>query len=219
MPKSDQTRNRILEAALTLFRHQGFAETTMREIASDAGVATGAAYYYFRSKEDIVMAFYRQNSEQHAPLLEKALEENRKFENRLVAMIAVKLQHFEPNRSFLGALLGNSADPASRLSPFGPDTREMREADTAFFARALEESGIKVPKDLAPHLPSLLWLYQMGLIFFWLYDRSPHQKRAHALLKASAPLVTALIRLSAVPLLRPARKRVLEVIRIVEGKS
>ena len=35
------------EAALDLFQERGFAEATMREIARKAGVATGAAYYYF----------------------------------------------------------------------------------------------------------------------------------------------------------------------------
>ena len=57
--KSEQTRQRILEAALELFRVKGFAAATMREVAVAAGVATGAAYYYFPSKEAIVLAFYR----------------------------------------------------------------------------------------------------------------------------------------------------------------
>ena len=45
--KSDETRSRILEAALSVFRERGFENATMREIAVEAGVATGAAYYYF----------------------------------------------------------------------------------------------------------------------------------------------------------------------------
>ena len=43
---------RIVDAALQLFRDRGFDQTTMRDIAAEADVATGAAYYYFRSKED-----------------------------------------------------------------------------------------------------------------------------------------------------------------------
>ena len=39
------TRQKILDAALELFRERGFAEATMREIAARAGVATGLAYY------------------------------------------------------------------------------------------------------------------------------------------------------------------------------
>jgi len=45
--KSELTRARILDAAIGLFRSRGFEATTMREIAAEAGVAIGAAYYYF----------------------------------------------------------------------------------------------------------------------------------------------------------------------------
>lgn len=55
--KAEATRTRILDAALDLFRSQGFDQTTMREIAAEAGVALGSAYYYFESKDALVMAF------------------------------------------------------------------------------------------------------------------------------------------------------------------
>lgn len=51
--KSEVTRARILDAALDLFRCQGFEETTMRGIAAAADVSLGSAYYYFQSKEDL----------------------------------------------------------------------------------------------------------------------------------------------------------------------
>jgi len=56
--KSEETRERILEAALKLFHDRGFDATTMRDIAARAGMATGAAYYYFDSKDAIVLSFY-----------------------------------------------------------------------------------------------------------------------------------------------------------------
>src|SRR5258708_26812480 len=64
--KAEETRDRILAAALELFRTRGFEATTMRDVATEAGVATGAAYYYFRSKHDLVMAFYEQTSREMA---------------------------------------------------------------------------------------------------------------------------------------------------------
>ena len=71
--KSEETRARILDAAMDLFRRQGFEEATMREIAAEAGVATGAAYYYFESKDAIVLAFYDQAQKEMEPRLEQAL--------------------------------------------------------------------------------------------------------------------------------------------------
>src|SRR4051812_48512593 len=54
--KSETTRERILETATGLFQRRGFETATMREIAAEAGMATGAAYYYFDSKDAIVLA-------------------------------------------------------------------------------------------------------------------------------------------------------------------
>ena len=69
-PKSEETRTRILAAALRVFRQRGFDEATMREVAAEAGVAVGAAYYYFDSKDAIVMAFYQRSQDEMAPALD-----------------------------------------------------------------------------------------------------------------------------------------------------
>ena len=71
--KSDETRARIMAAAMDLFRRKGFEETTMREIAIEGGVATGAAYYYFDSKDAIVLEFYNQAQHEMEPQLEEVL--------------------------------------------------------------------------------------------------------------------------------------------------
>lgn len=210
------TRGKILEAALDLFRERGFAETTMREIAGRAGVATGLAYYYFKSKDAIVLAFYQRAKEELGARLEAA-QTGKRLDSRLRALIEVKFGYFGPNRRFLGALMGHAADPASPLSPFGEPSRETRDFDTAHFERALAETGTRIPADLAPHMAKILWFYQMGLLLFWIYDRSPDQRRAHALLEKSLAVVVLLIRLAALPLLRPARKRVLDIIDIIES--
>src|SRR3989440_12139373 len=104
--KSEETRARILQAAQEMFHDRGFESTTMREIAAAAGVATGAAYYYFDSKDAIVLAFYDQARKDMEPLLEKALGETRDLRERLHRLIQIKLDYFAPSRKLLGALSG-----------------------------------------------------------------------------------------------------------------
>jgi AcrR family transcriptional regulator len=212
--KSDETRARILAAAMELFRRQGFEETTMREIAAGAGVATGAAYYYFDSKEAIVLAFYDQSVREMEPLLEAALAGSKDLKARVGALLEVKFQYFEPNRRLLGTLAAH-ADPEHRLSPFSPQTREMRERDMKFFERALEGSRIRVTGELGQHLPRILWMYQMGLILFWIYDRSPAQRRTRMLVEKSLGIVVRLIKVSEFPLLRPVRRMVVDLVQTV----
>ena len=212
--KSDETRARILEAAIDLFRRQGFEETTMREIATGAGVATGAAYYYFDSKDAIVLAFYNQAQQEMEPLLEEALTGSKDLKSRIGSLLEVKLRYFEPNRRLLGALASH-ADPEHRLSPFSPQTLEMRERDMKFFERALEGSRIRVHGELGRHLPRILWMYQMGLILFWIFDRSAAQRRTRLLLDKSLVIVARLIRISEFPLLRPVRRMVVDLVETV----
>ena len=208
-------RGKILEAALDLFRERGFEQATMREIAARAGVATGLAYYYFESKNAIVLAFYHRAKDDLAALVESAQKEKR-LGPRLQAIIEAKFSYFTPNRAFLGALMAHAADPRSPLSPFGTPSRDVREADIARFQRALDETNTSLAADIAPHVAKLLWFYQMGLILFWIYDQSPHQKRSHELLEKSVEMVVALIRLSNLPLVRGARRSVLRIIEIIE---
>jgi AcrR family transcriptional regulator len=216
-PKAEETGLKILDSALALFRQEGFDNATMRGIAEKAGVATGAAYYYYPSKDAIVMDFYRRSCVDMQPKIEAALEQVTGLEIRLRELIRVKLAHFEPDRGVLRALLRNGADPKHPLSPFSPQTKEIRDIDIAWFRRILVDCGMRIPRDLEAHLPGVLWLFQMGVIFFWVIDDSPNQARTARLLELSAKSVASLIRVSALPILRPLRKTALQLIEIVKG--
>ena len=217
--KAEATRARIVDVALDLFRRQGFEQTTMRGIAAEAGVSLGSAYYYFESKEDLVMAFYERAIEAMTPRMEAALAGADSFEGRIAAIMNVKFEYFRPNRSFLGALFRHAADPQNRLSPFSEATRQIRERDQVYFARAIEaKSGeMRVPEDLAPYLPQMLWLYQMGLILYWIYDQSPDQRRTKQLLEKSLALMVSGLKVARFALLKPLRLKIVELIVLAEG--
>jgi AcrR family transcriptional regulator len=212
--KSEETRARILSAALDRFHDQGFDTTTMREIAGKAGVATGAAYYYFDSKNAIVLAFYDQAGKDLQPLLTRALAETDDLKQRLRRLIQIKLDYFAPSRELLRALSGHT-NPNHPLSPFSEQTKDIRDHDIWFFEQALVGSKTPGPHDLRKHLPRLLWMYQMGIILFWIYDSSKGQKRTEVLLDQSLDLVTRLIWLSSLPLTKPIRKKVIQLLDTV----
>ena len=217
-PKAEETALKILDAALALFRQEGFDSATMRDIAHAAGVATGAAYYYYPSKDAIVMDFYRRSCAEMQPKIVAALEHARGLEARLRELIRVKFVHFAPNRGVLRALLRNGADPKHPLSPFSPQTEEIRNIDIAWFRRILTDCGVRIPRDLEPHLPGVLWFFQMGAILFWVVDESPQQARTDRLLALASKTVVTLIRLSALPPMRPLRKRVVQLIEVAKGE-
>ena len=218
LKKSDETRARILEAALSTFREHGFERATMRDIAAAAGVAVGAAYYYFDSKDAIVMAYYERAQEEMRPALASRLLASRSLETRLQAIIQHKLDYFLPNRKLLGALTAHT-DPEHPLSPFSEETRPIREQDLVFFARAVEESKVKLPPRIHPYLPRLLWLYQMGILLFWVYDRSEAQQRTRLLFEKTLKMIVVTVRLAGLPLLRPLHRLAGELLEVIYGSD
>ena len=63
--KGETTRDHVLGTALNLFRRKGFDATTMRDIAEAADLSLGAAYHYFASKDDLVLAYYEGMQAEH----------------------------------------------------------------------------------------------------------------------------------------------------------
>lgn len=213
--KAEETRRRIYDAALQSFRDNGFEQTTMRDIARQAGVALGAAYYYFASKEAIVLAFYEEMQERGHDTTLEAIASYKKLRERVRVVLDNRFALLEPNLRFLGALFKHSPDPEDALSPFSKETEEIRDKAIELFRAAIEGSDVKVSADLMPHLPRLLWLYQLGLILFWIYDRSPEKKRTNVLVDKSLALVVNLVRISGLPLMRPVRRRAIELVELM----
>jgi AcrR family transcriptional regulator len=60
MRHGPQTKERIERAALRLFVEQGVAGTSIREIASAAGVSQGAMYNHYVSKEELAFSLFAQ---------------------------------------------------------------------------------------------------------------------------------------------------------------
>ena len=215
--RAEDTRRKIYGAALELFREKGFDQTTMRDIAEDAEVALGGAYYYFSAKDALVLEFYRQTQESSDEAIREALARERNLRDRIRCVLEKRFEVLQPNRKFCAALLRHAPDATDPLSPFSDEARPIREQAIEHMRIAVEGGDIKVPSDLKPRLPYLLWLYQMALIMFWIYDRSPDQQRTHRLIEKSLALLINLLRISTLPLMKPLRKAALELVESVEG--
>jgi AcrR family transcriptional regulator len=59
-PKSEDKRNAILDAATRVFAERGLTAAPTSEISKQAGVAEGTLFTYFKTKDDLVNALYRE---------------------------------------------------------------------------------------------------------------------------------------------------------------
>ena len=211
--KAAETRDRILEAALGLFAEGGYEKATMRAIAERAGVAPSNAYYYFRSKEELIQAFYARTHEEHLRVVEPALARERSLKGRLLAVMETKLDTMEPYHPFAGTLFKTAADPQSPLNPFSPESGPVREQATSVFARAIEGSRTKVSADLEDELPGLLWTWHMSVVLYWVHDESEGRRKTRLLTARTVDLIVKLIKVSGLPLMGPLRRSALQLVR------
>lgn len=211
--RGERTRSRILDVALEMFRERGYDETTMREIARRAEVSLGNAYYYFRSKEHLIQGFYARTHDEHLEACESLLAEEADLAKRLRGVLAAKIDTSMAYHRFSGILFKTAADPYSPLSPFSPESAQVRSQATDLFRQVLADSGQRVPEDLAVELPNLLWLYQMGIVLFWIHDESSACAKTYRLIDATSAIAARLIRLAGNPLLRPLTRATVELMR------
>lgn len=201
-PRAQQTRAAIVEAALALFRERGYEATTMREIASRAGVSTGNAYYYFGSKEELMQEFYATSHAEHLAASRARLEGQDDLGARLRETLRALIDVLAPYHAFAATFYKHAAEPSSPLSPFSKESSPAREASIGLYRDLVNGSSARMPKDVRARLPELLWLMQMGVILYWVHDTSPDTTRTYHLIDVTAPVAARLVAATRIPMLR-----------------
>jgi AcrR family transcriptional regulator len=215
--KSPETRAHILDTAIRIFRQRGLENSTMREIAAESGVAIGAAYYYFSSKEAIIQAYYDQVQAEHARRVETALAgagAKLDLHGRLCAAFHAKLDIVQGDRKLLGALFRFTGEPQHPLSALGEATGRVREQSMAVFSQAIGEE--RLPDDVRAILPSALWALQMSILLYFIYDESAEQRRTRKLIDGVLTILVRVLGLAKLSILKPVRGSVFSLLRDAE---
>jgi AcrR family transcriptional regulator len=211
----EKTRALILERSLEIFRAQGFEAATIRDIAKSAAVATGAAYYYFPSKEAIVAAYYDQVQELHEAKVRESILGTMGLREGLGIVFHSKLDILKNDRKFLGALFRYAGEPDHPLSVFGKGTASQRAHSVGIFREAI--AGSEISDELRQLLPGALWLLHLGAILFFIYDQSVEQQRTRKLVNGVLDLVAQLLNLTSAPLIRtflqPFQGKLLDILK------
>ena len=104
-PSDGETEQRILDAARTVFLRSGTAGARMQEIALEAGVNQALIHYYFRSKEALSNAVFRQVAGRIFPALLQTLGGELSLDEKIDKLVALYMDGLSRNPFLPGYLL------------------------------------------------------------------------------------------------------------------
>lgn len=183
------TRQAILDAAIALFRAQGFDETTTRDVARDAGIAVGTLFNYFPTKEAIVMQLVTESLEQSAARFPGRRRNGASLEEDLFLYVSTGLRGLKPLRTFLRPALDTGLSPAAGASS---ESHAVRAGHLEQVTQLLSEHGLAEPPS-ALQL-QMYWMLYVGVLSYWANDPSPKQEDTLAMLDRSIDMFVSWIR-------------------------
>ena len=178
--EGEAARSRLYDAAIGLIGERGYEAATLREVATRAGVSPGLLYRYFPSKRSVVLALYDHLSEEFA---RQAVEiPGGRWRERFIHALELSLRVLGPHRVTLRALTPVLVgDPEEGV--LAQSTAFSRERVQTVFENAVTEATDAPKAPLAEALGRLLYVLHLGVILWWLLDRSPGQKATAGLVR------------------------------------
>jgi len=210
--KSEQTYERVLVTACELFVERGYEKTTMRDISKASGLGLGALYYYFNSKEDVVISFYEQINLQ---VTEEFRSVKRPFNmaQGFEKYMQLKLKALAEHRNLLRVIMKESVDPDSPICPLNKASHKPLELSLEMFvqmAREEKKSGQK--EEEIQQMARALWMLHMSLLAYWIHDRSEGYSGTQKAIESATLLLTWTGRFAKIPGFSNLRMQVLGLV-------
>ena len=186
-----QTRQTILDAALTIFSKQGYQAARLQEIAEAAGVTRGAVYHHFGGKSQLFITLIEEASKEINNVVEQAIAEGGGFTEVNNRVLVNSWTYLEENRRFrdisemLNFKSGRSPDLEELSRRVTVGLRTQVDSIAGYMQRGIEQGELRA--DLDPEtIARAFFAYQDGVTRLWLADRTAFS------IKESAPALAAI---------------------------
>jgi AcrR family transcriptional regulator len=139
----EQRRSSILQAARAVFARQGYADTVVDDIATQAGIGKGTLYLYFPSKEQIYLAALLEEARQLDADSRAAMSEAATWRDKLAAYLKVRLSYFESHQDFLRIYMMEFRGMCMQGKPFAAEFTDLTHAGEAQLAQVLAAAAAR----------------------------------------------------------------------------
>ncbi len=174
---SHETRERILEAAVSVFATKGYHDTKVDDIVAESNTSKGSFYFYFPSKQDIFLALV----DTFADLLENRLIERVRAETSGVARVDLALRVCLETFGQYRGLAKIALVQATGLGHvFEEKRRAVNDRFIAFIKKNLDEAIAEggIPA-LDTDVTACAWIGALNeIVLRWVYTGQPDPVRA-----------------------------------------
>ncbi|MEW5825723.1 MAG: TetR/AcrR family transcriptional regulator [Candidatus Bipolaricaulota bacterium] len=109
----EEKRDQIHRAALRVFAQRGFHDTTVADIAQEAGIAKGTVYLYYESKDEILIDVFRRYTDAMLDAVDKLLDSALPVPEVLEAFVALQIDLFRKEPDLVQVLSRRSLQALS----------------------------------------------------------------------------------------------------------
>jgi len=186
--KTNDKYHRILEAAVKVFAEQGFFQSTISQIAKEAGVADGTIYLYFKNKDDILTQFFSYKTKLVFDRFKEAVEEGPNAIEKLRNLIRKHLEEFQRDRN-MAVVYQTETHQTTRMAEY--QIKEMSKKYLDIVSEIVEQGQQEgsIRRNLYLGLVKRLILGSVDeVINTWL-----HSKKKYDLVSMADPLVELFI--------------------------
>lgn len=164
--RSQEKKAHIYRTAMQLFKHQGFARTTIRDICREAGISNGTFYHFFGDKSGVVLEFFQQIHAVRETCLKPTAENlSRPFQSLYSYFLHVAALQDLMGKEFTKEAM--YSDPDVLAAQHLTATRQSGMVNIAKFLQAAIDAGT-VPSSVHPwNTAELLITGASGVIFNW----------------------------------------------------
>ncbi|WP_312998181.1 TetR/AcrR family transcriptional regulator [Achromobacter animicus] len=167
----DQTRQRLLDAAQSIFLSKGFVAASVEDIAEQAGYTRGAFYSNFGSKSELFLQLLKRDHENVMADMRAIFEAGETRQQMEARVLNYYSTHYRENDCFLLWMEGKlqaARDPDFRVG-FIACLRELRAATTEYIRQFSALVGTPLPLPAEQLALGLLALSD-GMQFSYAFD-------------------------------------------------
>jgi AcrR family transcriptional regulator len=171
--KKSAVRSLIIAAAIELFSRKGIDDVTVEQIAAAADIGKGTVYNYFKTKEDIVVAFMVELERRVQARVGRLTASTGSVDSILAEFVSQQFRLKKRYHKFVRVFLGQMFLHTDSFLPYMTEMQKAIDPPMEKLFRELQQRGL-LRQDV--NLPELILIFktmQLGLTALWAVEGPP----------------------------------------------